>query len=81
VSRAGVITKDAWDVVALDNIEQTLSGETSYSSGDAIRRNNVDPDALFFSYYVLHFLCDLYSALNFLGVTMSASKSKLSYIA
>jgi hypothetical protein len=31
--------------------------------------------------YALHFLCDLYSAFNFLGVTMSASKSKLSYIA
>jgi hypothetical protein len=55
VFRAGVITKDAWDVVALDNIEQTLSGEASYSSGDAIGRNNVDPDALFVSYLYLTF--------------------------
>jgi len=46
VFRAGLITEDAWDVVTLDNVEQALSGETSNSSGDAIRRNYVDPDAL-----------------------------------
>jgi len=50
VFRADAITKDAWNVVTLDNVEQALSGETSDSSGDAIGRNNIDPDALFFSY-------------------------------
>jgi hypothetical protein len=50
VLRAGAITKDAWNVVTLNNVEQALSGETSYSSGDAIGRDNIDPDASFFSY-------------------------------
>jgi len=50
VFRAGEITKDAWNVVALDYVEQALSGETSDSSGDAIGRDNIDPDSLFFSY-------------------------------
>ena len=47
---AGLITEDAWDVVTLDNVEQALSRETSNSSGDAIGRDNIDPDASFFSY-------------------------------
>jgi hypothetical protein len=52
---ADLITEDAWDIVTLDNVEQALSGETSNSSGDAIRRNYVDPDALPFRFLSLTF--------------------------
>jgi hypothetical protein len=55
VFRAGIITEDAWDVVTLDNVEQAFSRETSNSSGDAIGRNYVYPDALPFRFLSLTF--------------------------
>ena len=60
------IRKDAWNIVSLNYIKKAFSRECSDPSWNAIRRNNVDPDNLFWN---------LYSSLNFfLVMTMSTSE-------
>ena len=38
-------TENAWDIIACNNIKQAFSRVATASSGDAIGRNNIDPNA------------------------------------